>query len=116
MDAATFNALIAQLCTANALPDALTMLTQSEDEQISEAAQSLVGQFTLAEFNQEQRVYHAFTEVDDHGEAQEYLEHIMNVGDDILVFIAWFFYSQFDITHRDTYAAAGRTYTPTKRT
>lgn len=63
----------------------------SEDEAIAEAAQSLSGQFALAEVEGEQRIYHVTTEVDEQGEEQEYVEHIMNEGDDVVKFVAWFF-------------------------
>lgn len=115
MEQSSFEALMKELLTAADLPQALQILKSCDEAEIAEAAASLTGQFSLAEMQGQQRVYHVFTELDDEGVEQEYVEHVMNVGDEILVFLAWFFYSQFEITHRETYAAAGRTYQQQKK-
>ena len=115
MEQSTFEALMKTLLTAADLPQALQMLKDCEEVEIAQAAEALTGQFSLAEIEGKQRVYHVFTEADEAGVEQEYVEHVMNLDDEILVFVAWFFYSQFDITHRETYAAAGRTYQQPKK-
>lgn len=115
MEHKDFEALVKALCEKASLPEALDMLKASDDEAVAEAANALTGQFALAEVEGQNRVYHVFTEENDDGEEQEFVEHIMNVGDDVILFVAWFFYTQFDIKNRDTYAAAGRTYKQPKR-
>ncbi|RXJ71569.1 hypothetical protein CS022_20380 [Veronia nyctiphanis] len=115
MEQKDFEALITSLCQLENLPEALNALKASEDEEIAKAAESLAGQFSLAEVEGEKRIYHVFTETNDDGEDQEFVEHVMNEGDDVLVFISWFFYAMFEVKHKDTYAAAGRTYQQPKR-
>lgn len=115
MDQQDFETLVKALSATTGLPEALDMLKASEDENVAEAANALTGQFALAEVEGENRVYHVFTEENENGEEQEFVEHVMNVGDDVMVFVAWFFYTQFEIKNRDTYAAAGRTYKQPKR-
>ncbi|EAZ74344.1 hypothetical protein E8A66_06665 [Vibrio cholerae] len=115
MQQSQFEALIKLLCEQATLPQALELLKSSEDEAIAEAAQSLSGQFALAEVEGEQRIYHVTTEVDEQGEEQEYVEHIMNEGDDVVKFVAWFFDGFFDIKQKDVYQAAGKTYKQPKR-
>ncbi|HHI5409944.1 TPA: hypothetical protein ACPXMY_001382 [Vibrio metoecus] len=115
MQQSQFEALIKLLCEQTTLPAALTLLKNSEDEAIAEAAQSLSGQFALAEVEGEQRIYHVTTEVDEQGEEQEYVEHIMNEGDDVVKFVVWFFDGFFDIKQKDIYQAAGKTYKQPKR-
>ncbi|AMG29001.1 hypothetical protein AL542_00695 [Grimontia hollisae] len=115
MEQKEFETLVKALCQKADLPEALDMLKACENEAVAEAANALTGQFALAEVEGENRVYHVFTEENDDGETQEFVEHIMNVGDDVIVFVAWFFNTQFDIKNRDTYAAAGRTYKQPKR-
>lgn len=97
------------------LPKALEWLKACEHQEIASAASALSGQFALAEVEGQQRIYHVFSEVNDQGEEQEYLDHIMNEGDDVIRFVAWFFYSQFDIKDKDTYQAAGKTYSKGSR-
>mgnify|MGYP003365125751 CR=1 FL=1 len=101
MQQSQFEALIKLLCEQTTLPQVLELLKNSEDEAIAEAAQSLSGQFALAEVEGEQRIYHVTTEVDEQGEEQEYVEHIMNEGDDVVKFVAWFFDGFFDIKQKD---------------
>ena len=54
-------------------------------------------------------------EQNDQGEEQEYIEHIMNEGDDVIRFVAWFFEVMFDVKRKDTYQAAGKTFQQPKR-
>lgn len=114
MQQSQFEALIKLLCEQATLPQALELLKSSEDEAIAEAAQSLSGQFALAEVEGEQRIYHVTTEVDEQGEEQEYVEHIMNEGDDVVKFVAWFLMA-FRYQAKDVYQAAGKTYKQPKR-
>ena len=90
-------------------------LMEKAGRAVAEAAQSLSGQFALAEVEGEQRIYHVTTEVDEQGEEQEYVEHIMNEGDNVVKFVAWFFDGFFDIKQKDVYQAAGKTYKQPKR-
>lgn len=55
-----FEALVKSLCEKENLPQALELLKASEDKEVAEAAQSLTGQFALAEVDGEQRIYHVF--------------------------------------------------------
>ncbi|KLV03347.1 hypothetical protein ABT56_19680 [Photobacterium aquae] len=110
-----FETLVKSLCETAGLPEALALLKQQEDEAIVEAANSLAGQFQLAEIEGEQRIYHVSMQENDNGEEEEYAEWIMNVGDDVIKFVAWFFYDQFEIKAKDVYQAAGRTYQQPKR-
>lgn len=110
-----FEDLVKSLCELGSLPKALEQLKQSEDEEIAEAAQSLTGQFVLAEVEGEQRIYHMTVEADEQGVEQEYLEHVMNEGDDVIKFVAWFFDTFFEMKHKDVYQAAGKTYKQPKR-
>ncbi|OAN11029.1 hypothetical protein A3K86_18815 [Photobacterium jeanii] len=107
--------LVKQLSQLEGLPQALEALKQVEDQEVAEAAQSLTGQFSLAEIEGEQRIYHVFTEKNEEGEDQEFVEYVMNQGDDVLVFVSWFFYAMFEIKQKETYQAAGRTYQQPKR-
>ncbi len=110
-----FEALVKSLCEKENLPQALELLKASEDEEIAEAAQSLTGQFALAEVDGEQRIYHVTLQQNEQGEEQEFVEHVMNEGDDVIKFIAWFFDVNFEVKQRDTYQAAGKTYKQPKR-
>ncbi|MCG9789379.1 hypothetical protein [Vibrio barjaei] len=110
-----FQLLVMQLCEFTTLPDALNKLKSVENQEIVEAANSLSGQFALADVDGEQRIYHVFTDIDDNGDEQEYVEHIMNEGDDIIKFVAWFFDAMFEMKQSDTYKAAGKTYKQPKR-
>ncbi|PKF50480.1 hypothetical protein [Enterovibrio nigricans] len=115
MEQQDFETLVKALAETNGLPEALDMLKKCDDTEVAEAAEEMTGQFALAEIEGENRVYHVFTEENEQGEEQEFVEHVMNVGDEVMVFVAWFFYTQFEIKNRDTYAAAGRTYKQPKR-
>jgi len=110
-----FEALVKELCAKESLPQALELLKQSDDADIAEAAQSLSGQFALAEVEGEQRIYHVFVQADEQGVEQEYVEHIMSEGEDVIKFVAWFFDALFDVKVKDTYQAAGKTYRQPKR-
>ncbi|GAL16746.1 hypothetical protein JCM19235_5295 [Vibrio maritimus] len=110
-----FQLLVMQLCELKTLPDALNKLKSSENPEIKEAAESLTGQFALATVDGEERIYHVFNDVDDNGQEQEYAEHIMNEGDDVIKFVAWFFDVMFEIKPSDTYKTAGKTYRQPKR-
>ncbi|MDC0611951.1 hypothetical protein OAP63_14560 [Vibrio sp.] len=115
MQESEFNELVKQASDKSSLPEALTFLKECELDEVSSAAQELTGQFALAEMDGEKRIYHVSVETNEQGEAEELLEFIMKEGDDTLVFVSWFFYSQFDIKHRDVYRAVGKTYKQPKR-
>ncbi|MEZ9525164.1 hypothetical protein [Enterovibrio norvegicus] len=115
MEQQEFETLVKSLSEKTSLPEALELLKACEDEEVAAAASAMTGQFALAEVEGENRVYHVFTEQNDSGEEEEFVEHVMNVGEDVMVFVAWFFYTQFEITDRDTYAAAGRVFKKPKR-
>ncbi|MGF1692691.1 hypothetical protein [Photobacterium kagoshimensis] len=110
-----FVELVKELSQKENLPQVLEALKAVEDQEVAEAAVSLTGQFSLAEIEGEKRIYHVFTEANDDGEEQEYAEWVMNEDDDVMVFIAWFFYAMFEMKQKDTYQAAGRTYQQPKR-
>ncbi|QXO15598.1 MULTISPECIES: hypothetical protein [Vibrio] len=110
-----FEALVKELCAKESLPQALELLKQSDDADIAQAAHSLSGQFALADIEGEQRIYHVFVQTDEQGVEQEYVEHIMNEGEDVIKFVAWFFEALFDVKVKDTYQAAGKTYKQPKR-
>ncbi|MFH4664313.1 hypothetical protein WMQ48_06105 [Vibrio cidicii] len=110
-----FEQLVKALCQQENLPKALELLKASDDEEISQAAQSLTGQFVLAEVDGERRVYHVSYQENDAGEETEYLEHIMNEGEHLVKFAAWFFDSMFEVKAKETYQAAGKTYQQPKR-
>ncbi len=103
-----FEHLIKTLCQFESLPQALDYLKQHENSEVAEAAQSLSGQFVVAEMEGEQRIYHVTIQQNDAGEEQEYVEHIMNEGEDIIQFVVWFFFVMFDINPKETYQAAGK--------
>ena len=115
MEHKQFEELVTALCEKENLPQALEVLKQHENEEVAEAAQSLTGQFALAEVDGEQRIYHVTMQENDNGEEQEYVEHVMNEGDDLIRFVAWFFEVMFDVKRKDTYQAAGKTYQQPKR-
>lgn len=110
-----FEILVNNLCELENLPQALEYLKNSEDEEIAQAAQSLSGQFALAEIDGEKRIYHVTVQENDSGEEEEFVEHVMNEGEDIIGFVAWFFFAMFDVKHKDTYQTAGKTYKQPKR-
>jgi len=110
-----FEILVKSLCEKDSLPQVLEALRASEEQEIVEAAASLTGQFQLAEIEGEKRIYHVSMQKNDDGEEQEYAEWIMNEGDDVIKFVAWFFYDMFDMKQKDVYQAAGRTYQQPKR-
>lgn len=110
-----FEDLVKGLCQLPSLPEALTHLKDFDDEEIAQAAESLSGQFALAEVDGEKRIYHVSLQENEAGEQEEFVEHVMNEGDDIIRFVAWFFFAMFDVKQRDTYQAAGKTYKQPKR-
>ncbi|GAL11887.1 hypothetical protein JCM19233_2877 [Vibrio astriarenae] len=110
-----FEALIKHLCTLADLPAALAALKETEDEDISSAAQALTGQFALAEVEGEKRIYHVTLQENAEGNEEEFVEHVMNEGEDIVRFVAWFFESHFDVKTKDIYQLAGKTYRQPKR-
>ncbi len=110
-----FEALVKRLLEEENLPQVLAVLKEYDDSEIAEAAQSLTGQFSMAEIDGERRIYHISVLEDEQGEEQEYVEHIMNEGEDVIRFIAWFFDSQFSVKRKDTYQVAGKTYRQEKR-
>ncbi|MDE1264472.1 hypothetical protein [Vibrio aestuarianus] len=110
-----FQALVKELCEQKTLPQTLEVLKTNEDQEIAEAAQSLTGQFALAEVDGEQRIYHVIIQENEQGEEEEFVEHIMNEGDDVIKFIAWFFDAMFEVKQKETYLSAGKTYKQPKR-
>ncbi|MBD1577761.1 MULTISPECIES: hypothetical protein [Vibrio] len=110
-----FETLVKTLCTLNEVPQVLKFLQMNSDEDVSEAAKSLSGQFALAEVEGENRIYHVTNELDEQGVEQEYVEHIMNEGDDVIRFVAWFFEIMFEVKMKETYQAAGKAYVQPKR-
>lgn len=115
MENQTFTSIVKQACDQANLPAALNFLKQVAEEDIANAAQELTGQFMLAEVDGEQRIYHTTIEPNDDGVDTEYVEYIMNEGDEAIIFVAWFFETYFDIKRKEVYAAAERTYKQPKR-
>ncbi|WP_434999335.1 hypothetical protein ACRZ5S_16090 [Vibrio scophthalmi] len=115
MEHKEFEELVKAASQQEALPQALTILKASEDQEVAEAAASLAGQFSLAEVDGEKRIYHVTTHEDEQGEEQEFVEHVMNEGDEVIRFVAWFFDAMFEVKRKDTYQAAGKTYLQPKR-
>ncbi|MDF2155363.1 hypothetical protein [Vibrio sp. CAU 1672] len=110
-----FELLVKNVCQQESMPAALELLKANENEEIAQAAQSLTGQFGLAEVAGEKRIYHVTLQKDESGVEQEYVEHVMNEGDHLVKFAAWFFETFFEIKQKDTYSAAGKTYQQPKR-
>ncbi|MGR5069167.1 MULTISPECIES: hypothetical protein [Vibrio] len=110
-----FETLLKEIDQTETLPQALELLKACEEEEIAQAAQSLTGQFGLAEVEGEKRIYHITVHQDESGEEQEFVEHVMNEGDQLIKFSAWFFETFFEIKQKDTYKAAGKTYQQPKR-
>lgn len=115
MEHKEFESLVKALCEQENLPQALDALKAADDQEVSEAAQSLAGQFALAEVEGEKRIYHVTVQENEQGEEQEFIEHVMNEGDDVIVFVAWFFDAMFEVKRKETYQAAGKTYQQPKR-
>lgn len=115
MDSQAFTTLIKEVSQLENLPLALTYLQQVDDPEIAEVAQTLTGQFAIAEIEGEKRIYHVTLEPNEEGVETEYVEHVMNENDDTIVFIAWFFEAHFELKRKDIYSAAGRTYKQPKR-
>ncbi|MDW6005048.1 hypothetical protein [Vibrio mangrovi] len=110
-----FEHMVKQACQTGSLPLALAYLKQVEEEEIASAAESLSGQFMIADIEGEQRIYHVTVQESESGESEELAEYIMNEGDDVIRFVAWFFDTLFSIKQKETYQAAGKTYTQPKR-
>ncbi|MFA0469468.1 hypothetical protein AB4564_02540 [Vibrio sp. 10N.222.51.E8] len=110
-----FEVLVKAICALDGLPQALELLKSNEDTEVAEAAASLTGQFALAEVEGEKRIYHVTLQENEQGEEQEYIEHVMNEGDDLIKFAAWFFETMFELNQKDTYQIAGKTYRQPKR-
>ncbi len=110
-----FEVLVKAICALDSLPQALELLKSNEDTEVAEAAASLTGQFSLAEVEGEKRIYHVTLQENELGEEQEYIEHVMNEGDDLIKFAAWFFETMFELKQKDTYQIAGKTYRQPKR-
>lgn len=111
----TFKTLVKTLCQQPSLPQALELLKANDEQEVAEAAHSLTGQFALAEVNGEKRIFHVTVDKDESGKEQEFVEHIMNEGEDVIKFVAWFFYTMFDVKEKETYQAVGKTYQQPKR-
>ncbi|MDK9736323.1 hypothetical protein KI655_03335 [Vibrio sp. D404a] len=110
-----FETLVKAICDLETLPQALELLKSSEEAEVAEAAASLSGQFALAEVENEKRIYHVTQQENEQGEEQEFVEHVMNEGDDLIKFAAWFFDSMFGVKQKETYQTAGKTYRQPKR-
>lgn len=115
MEHKEFEALVKTLCEKDNLPQALEILKASDDSEVAEAANSLTGQFALAEVDGAKRIYHVTVQTNEQGEEQEFVEHVMDEGDDVIRFVAWFFDVMFDVKRKDTYQIAGKTYQQPKR-
>ena len=115
MDQKDFEQLVKHVCEQESLPQALALLKETEDHDIAVASDALTGQFALAEVDGERRIYHVFNEENEQGEMTEYVDHIMNEGEHLVKFAAWFFSTQFDMKPKDVYQAAGKTYQQPKR-
>lgn len=111
-----FEELVQSLVKLENLPQVLDALKASDDQEIVDAAQSLAGQFSLAEVEGEKRIYHVTTQhSEENGSSEEFAEWIMSEGDDVIKFVAWFFYVMFDIKDKESYKAAGKTYSQPKK-
>lgn len=95
-----FEVLVKAICVLDGLPQALELLKSNEDTEVAEAAESLTGQFALAEVDGEKRIYHVTLQENEQGEEQEYIEHVMNEGDDLIKFAAWFFETMFELKQK----------------
>ena len=110
-----FEILVKELAQLESVPAILNALKDNEETEISEAAAAMIGHFSIAEIDGQQRIYHVFTQTNEQGEEEELAEWVMNADDELMRFIAWFFYTTFEINDKDTYQAAGRSYTPAKK-
>ncbi|GEM76570.1 hypothetical protein [Vibrio sagamiensis] len=110
-----FEILLQQLCQKETLVEALSFLGECSEEEIAFAAQSLKGQFGLAEVAGERRIYHITMQENESGEETEFVEHVMNEGEHLIKFAAWFFETFFEIKPKETYKSAGKTYQQPKR-
>lgn len=110
-----FEILVKELAQLDSVSAILEKLASNEEPEVAEAATALIGHFSLAEIEGEKRIYHVFSQENEQGELEEFAEWVMNDGDEMLRFIAWFFYTTFEITDKETYLAAGCTYKPVKR-
>ncbi|GAB2647579.1 hypothetical protein GCM10026988_14470 [Vibrio panuliri] len=115
MEHKQFETLVKEACQQENLPQALAILKACEEQEVAEVAESLTGQFALAEVEGEKRIYHVTVQENEQGEEQEFVEHVMNEGDDVIRFVAWFFDAMFEVKRKDTYQAAGKTYQQPKR-
>ena len=115
MQHAEFETLIKQAIETKGLAPALEFFAKSEHAEISDAAASLQGQFSAAELDGQLRIYHVTEQANEQGETEQFLEHIMNEGDDVIQFVAWFFESQFDYSAKEIYQIAGKSYKQPKR-
>jgi lantibiotic modifying enzyme len=110
-----FDNYIKALSLLSGLPQVLAELKQSDNQDVAEAAKALTGQFAVAEVEGEKRIYHVTVQLNDSGDKEEFVEHVMNEGDDVIVFIAWFFSSFFDTKPKQIYQAVGKTYKQPKK-
>ncbi len=115
MLAAEFEHLVKGLCLKADMREALDMLKQCDDSEVAEVAQSLTGQFALAEVDGEKRIYHVTMQENDAGQEEEFVEFVMKENDDLILFVSWFFMTFFDIKSKETCQAAGKTYKQPKR-
>ncbi|SMY35247.1 hypothetical protein [Photobacterium andalusiense] len=110
-----FEILVKKLAELDSVSAILNALKDNEEPEIAETAAAMIGHFSVAEIDGQQRIYHVFTQENDQGEEEEFAEWVMNANDELMRFIAWFFYTTFEINDKETYQAAGRSYTPAKR-
>ncbi len=115
MQHSEFEAIVKQAASCETLAKALEFFKTSEQTEIAEAAAELTGQFSAAEIDGQLRIYHVTEQENEQGEQEQFLEHIMNDGDDTIAFVAWFFESQFEYKAKDIYQIAGKTYRQPKR-
>lgn len=108
-------ALMAEILNTNNLKDALLLLIDSDLEDIAVTARELQGKFFIAEIDNHQKIYYSSIEKEESGEETEYLEHVMNVDENIMKFIIWFFHGFFEIKVKDIYRLAGKTYQQQKK-
>ncbi|WP_163935139.1 PQQ-dependent sugar dehydrogenase [Paraferrimonas sp. SM1919] len=109
-----YSKLVATLVEQSSVAAVLNYLANSEEPELAEVAAELQGNLLLDPDNN-QKVFFVYTEINDEGEQEQFQEFVMNKDDEVLVFIAWLFFSFFEVKHRETYAAVNRTYTQPKR-
>lgn len=110
-----FDILVKELAQLDSVSAILNTLKDNDETEVAEAAAAMIGHFSIADIEGQQRIYHVFTQENEQGENEEFAEWVMNADDELMRFIAWFFYTTFEINDKDTYKAAGISYTQPKR-